>query len=90
VQNRAYPDAVLRSTRQVEFKRGPYNGTRSLDTKQFRVVGVLVADADDYHLYMTNLARNEFFPADYGHHFGVCKARHRNRKPHPQRSHNSG
>ncbi|TSD13492.1 IS4 family transposase [Haloglomus irregulare] len=49
---------------EAEFKRGPYNGTQSLDTKRFRVVGVLVADADDYHLYMTNLARKEFFPAD--------------------------
>jgi len=25
---------------EVEFKRGPYNGTQSLDTKRFRVVGV--------------------------------------------------
>jgi putative transposase len=39
-------------------------GTRSLDTKRFRVVGVLVADADDYHLYITNLPREEFLPAD--------------------------
>jgi putative transposase len=36
----------------------------SLDTKRFRVVGVLVADADDYHLYITNLSREEFLPAD--------------------------
>jgi len=49
---------------EVEFKRGPYNGTRSLDTKRFRVVGVRDEDADDYHLYMTNLAREEFFPTD--------------------------
>jgi len=41
-----------------------YNGTQSLDTKRFRVVGVRDEDADDYHLYMTNLARKEFFPAD--------------------------
>jgi len=49
---------------EVEFKRGPYNGTRSLDTKRFRVVGVRDEDADDYHLYITNLAREEFFPVD--------------------------
>jgi putative transposase len=49
---------------EVEFKRGPYNGTQSLDTKRFRVVGVLVTDDDDYHLYITNLVRKEFFPAD--------------------------
>jgi len=36
---------------EVEFKRGPYNGTQSLDTKRFRVVGVRDEDADDYHLY---------------------------------------
>ena len=46
---------------EVEFKREPYNGTQSLDAKLFRVVGVRNEDADDYHLYMTNLARKEFF-----------------------------
>ena len=35
-----------------------------LDTKRFRVVGVRDEDADDYHLYVTNLSREEFFPAD--------------------------
>ncbi|MFC4440092.1 MULTISPECIES: IS4 family transposase [Natrialbaceae] len=49
---------------EMEFKRGPYNGTRSLDTNRFRVVGVLGAGADDYHLYITNLPRDEFLPAD--------------------------
>ena len=48
----------------VEFKRGLYNGTRSLDTKRFRVVGVRNEDADDYHLYITNLPREEFLPSD--------------------------
>jgi len=47
---------------EAEFKRGPYNGTRSVDTKQFRVVGV--RDKDDYHLYITNLPREEFLPSD--------------------------
>jgi len=46
------------------FKRGQYGGTRSLDTKRFRVVGVRIVDADDYHLYITNVPREEFFPAD--------------------------
>ncbi len=49
---------------EVGFKRGPYNGTRSLDTKRFRVVGVWDSDADDYHLYITNLPREEFLPTD--------------------------
>ncbi|RZV06478.1 putative transposase [Natrinema hispanicum] len=49
---------------EVEFKRGKYNGTRSQDTKQFRVVGVRNEDTDDYHLYITNLTRKEFFPKD--------------------------
>ena len=49
---------------EAEFKRGQYEGTRSLDTKRFRVVGVLVVDADDYYLYITNLPREEFLPAD--------------------------
>ena len=49
---------------EAEFKRGQYEGTRSLDTKRFRVVGVHDEDADDYHLYITNLPRDEFLPAD--------------------------
>jgi len=51
--SRTYIDVEV----EVEFKRGPYNGTRSLDTKRFRVVGVRNEDADDYHLYVTNLSR---------------------------------
>jgi putative transposase len=49
---------------EVEFRRGPYAGTRSWDTKRFRVVGVLVADADDYHFYITNLSREWFLLKD--------------------------
>jgi putative transposase len=48
----------------VEFKRRQYGGTCSLDSKRFRVVGVRDEDADDYHLYITNLSRDEFLPAD--------------------------
>jgi IS4 transposase len=44
----------------VGFKRREYDGERSTDTKQFRVVGVRNEDTDDYHLYMTNLPREEF------------------------------
>ncbi|MFC7142915.1 IS4 family transposase [Halosimplex aquaticum] len=51
---------------EAEFKRGPYNGTRSLDTKAFRVVGVRNEDADDYHLYITNLPREQFRPDEIG------------------------
>jgi len=49
---------------EVEFDRREYAGTQSEDTKTFRVVGVRDEDADDYHLYMTNLSREEFFPED--------------------------
>ena len=49
---------------EVSFQRREYAGTQSWDTKRFRVVGVRNEDADDYHLYMTNLARSEFLPAD--------------------------
>ncbi|MFC7026463.1 IS4 family transposase [Halomicroarcula sp. GCM10025324] len=49
---------------EVEFRRREYNGTRSWDRKRFRVVGVRNEDADDYHLYMTNLPREEFLPTD--------------------------
>ena len=58
--HRKYVDVEV----EVEFRRGPYAGTRSWDTKRFRVVGVLVADADDYHFYITNLPRKWFLPAD--------------------------
>jgi len=49
---------------EAQFKRGQYEGMRSLDTKRFRVVGVRNEDADDSHLYITNLAREESLPAD--------------------------
>jgi len=49
---------------EVSFQRREYAGTRSWDTKRFRVVGVRDEDADDYHLYITNLPRSEFLPCD--------------------------
>jgi putative transposase len=49
---------------EVTFQRGPYEGTQSWDRKRFRVVGVRDEDADDYHLYITNLPRSEFLPCD--------------------------
>ncbi len=49
---------------EAEFKRGQCEGTRSLDTMRFRVVGVRDEDADDYHLYITNLPREKFLPSD--------------------------
>lgn len=49
---------------EVEFDRREYAGTQSRDTKRFRVVGVRNEDADDYHLYITNLSREEFLPDD--------------------------
>ncbi len=49
---------------EAEFKRGPYNGTHPVDTKQFRVVGVRNKDAGDYHLYIRNLSQEEFLPSD--------------------------
>jgi len=49
---------------EATFQCRKYAGTQSYDSKTFRVVGVLVADADDYHLYITNLPRDEFLPAD--------------------------
>ncbi|GAB6878293.1 hypothetical protein JCM17823_05670 [Halorubrum gandharaense] len=48
---------------EVGFKRGPHEGTRSRGTRRFRVV-VRNEDADDYHLYMTNLPRERFLPED--------------------------
>ena len=49
---------------EAEFQRRQYAGTQSWDTKRFRVVGVRNEDADDYHLYITNLPREEFLPED--------------------------
>ncbi|WP_273836867.1 IS4 family transposase [Halococcus sp. PRR34] len=49
---------------EVSFQRREYAGTQSWDTKRFRVVGVRVEDADDYQLYITNLSRESFLPAD--------------------------
>jgi IS4 transposase len=49
---------------EVSFQRREYAGTQSWDTRRFRVVGVRDEDADDYHLYITNLPRSEFLPCD--------------------------
>ena len=49
---------------EAEFQRRPYAGTQSWDTKTFRVVDVRNEDADEYHLYITNLPREEFSPED--------------------------
>jgi len=48
---------------EVSFQRRVYNGVKSWDTKQLRVVGVRDEDADDgYRLYITNLPHDEFDP----------------------------
>ena len=48
---------------EVDFQRRLYEGTRSGDTKRFRVVEVRDGNADDgYRLYITNLPRDEFGP----------------------------
>ena len=57
---RKYVDVEVK----VAFRRGSYEGTRSWNTKRFRVVGVLIADADDYHFYITNLPQRWLLPAD--------------------------
>jgi IS4 transposase len=57
---REYIDVEVEAT----FQRREYAGTQSYDSKTFRVVGVRDEDADDYHLYITNLPREEFLPAD--------------------------
>lgn len=49
---------------EVAFQRREYTGTQSRDSKMFRVVGVHDEDADEYYLYMPNLPRKEFLPAD--------------------------
>ena len=47
---------------EAEFHRRQYAGTQSWDTKTFRVVGVRNEDADEHHLYITNLPQEEFSP----------------------------
>jgi IS4 transposase len=58
--HRKYIDVEVEAT----FQRREYAGTQSWDSKRFCVVGVHDEDADDYHLYITNLPREEFFPTD--------------------------
>ncbi len=60
--HRKYIDVAV----EVTFKRRPYDGVQSYSTKQFRVVGVRNEDTDDYHLYITNLPREEFIPREIG------------------------
>ena len=48
---------------EVGFKRRAYNGTRSADSKPFRVVGHRHPDSGEYHLYITNLSAEDFSAA---------------------------
>jgi putative transposase len=57
--HREYIDVEVEAT----FQRREYAGTQSWNSKRFRVV-VRDEDDDDYHLYITNLPREEFLPAD--------------------------
>ena len=43
---------------ELEFDRK--RGSSATGTKQFRLVGLLDEDADEYHLYFTNLPRSEY------------------------------
>jgi IS4 transposase len=49
---------------ELEFDRRKHAGTQSRDTKQFRVVVARNEDADDYHLYITNLSQDQFHPTN--------------------------
>jgi len=40
---------------EVDFKRRKYNGSRSADKVEFRMVGIYNEDEDKYHLYITNI-----------------------------------
>jgi len=61
---------VIDVTVEIEFKRRAYAGKQSTDSMEFRVVGVLVADTDDYHLYVTNLP-DEFTPRQVAALYGL-------------------
>jgi len=61
---------IIDVTVEIEFKRRAYAGKQSTDTVEFRVVGVLVADTDDYHLYVTNLP-DEFTPRQVAALYGL-------------------
>jgi len=45
---------------EATFQQRENTGTQSYDSKTFRVVGVRNEDADEHHLYITNLPREEF------------------------------
>lgn len=49
---------------EISFRRRSYNGSRSGATRTFRVVGVWNADAEKYHLYVTNLPVADYSAAD--------------------------
>jgi IS4 transposase len=49
---------------EVSFRRRSYNGSRSGATRTFRLVGIWNADAEKYHLYVTNLPVAEYSAAD--------------------------
>ena len=48
---------------EVSFKRRIYGGTRSSDTRTFRVTGHRNPESGEYHLYITNLPNESFTPS---------------------------
>lgn len=58
--HREFIDVEVEATSQ----RREHAGTQSWNSKTFRIVVVRDEDADDYQLYITNLLREEFLPAN--------------------------
>ena len=55
----------------AEIERGPYGGTRSVDTKRLHIVGVCNEDAGDYHLCIANLPEKSFHRQIYQRSIGA-------------------
>ncbi len=58
---------------EISFKRRNYNGKSKtkMDTEKFRLVAVYNKDEEDYHVYLTNISKDDLSPEDVAKLYGA-------------------
>ena len=58
---------------EISFKRPNYNGKSKtrIDTERFRLVAVYNEDKENYHVYLTNISKDDLTPEDVAKLYGA-------------------
>lgn len=64
---------VLDVNVEISFKRPNYNGKSKtrIDTERFRLVAVFNKEEENYHVYLTNISKNDLSPEDVAKLYGA-------------------